>query len=263
MPGRALEANALDFGEPMAEIVSMTSIAQTLHGSGRLAGKTALVTGSSRGVGKLLAGALAFEGARVFIHGRSEGACAETLARVRAAGAEGVVFAAELSDPASVEALADRVLAMGGVDILYNNAAVMHPWRDPIEAQTQQDWQWSFQVNVFALVRLCVRLVPTMRERRWGRVVNVTSGIDKTPQLAAYGASKWAVDKFTDDLAAGLKGTGVIVSRMDPGWLKTDLGGQQAPNEPGTVLPGALVPVLLADDAPGGEFFRAQDYRVS
>lgn len=241
----------------------MNSKTTVIAGSRRLVGKTALVTGSSRGVGRLVAGALALEGARVFIHGRSEQACAGTMARVREAGAEGVVLAAELADPASVEALADRVLALGGVDILYNNAAVMHPWRERIEFYTQEDWQWSFQVNVFALVRLCARLVPAMRERRWGRVVNVTSGIDKTPQLAGYGASKWAVDKFTDDLAAELKGTGVIVSRMDPGWLKTDLGGNRAPNEPGTVLPGALVPVLLPDDAPGGQLFRAQDHRIS
>jgi NAD(P)-dependent dehydrogenase (short-subunit alcohol dehydrogenase family) len=89
----------------------------------------------------------------------------------------------------------------------------------------------------------------------------VTSGIDKTPQLAAYGASKWAIDKFTDDLAAELKDTGVLVSRLDPGWLRTDMGSQRAPNDPGTVLPGALVPVLLPDEAPNGQFFRAQELR--
>lgn len=226
-----------------------------------LAGRTALVTGASRGVGMLVAEALALKGADLILHARSEAACAETVARVKAAGRRATVMAAELADPSQVEALADKALATGPVDILYNNAAVMHPWRDKLELHTQKDWEWSFQVNVFALVRLCVRLVPGMRERRWGRVVNVTSGIDKTPQLAGYGASKWAVDKFTDDLAADLKGTGVIVSRMDPGWLRTDLGGPQAPNDPTSVLPGALVPVLLPDDAAGGQFFRAQELR--
>ncbi len=232
----------------------------------RLSGRTALVTGSSRGVGQLVAEALAREGARVFIHGRTDAACAATLARVIAAGAgmaDPKVVTADLAVPAEVESLADRVLALGGVDILYNNAAIMHPWREHVEDHTLEDWQASFQVNVFALVRLCARLVPGMRRRQWGRVVNVTSGIDKTPQLAGYGASKWAVDKFTDDLAAELKGSGVIVSRMDPGWLRTDLGGPKAPNDPATVLPGALVPVLLKDDAPGGQFFRAQEYRLA
>lgn len=241
----------------------MTSLPSLHPGTRRLAGRTALVTGSSRGVGRLVAVALAREGARVLIHARTADAAAATLAAVQAEGAEGVVLAAEFADPAAVEMLADRVLALGGVDILYNNAAVMHPWREQFADLTLHDWTWSFQVNVVALARLCARLVPPMRERGWGRVVNVTSGIDKTPQLAGYGASKWAVDKLTDDLAAELKGTGVIVSRLDPGWLKTDLGGPHAPNEPESVLPGALVPVLLADGSPGGQFFRAQDFRAS
>ncbi|HOT61640.1 MAG TPA: SDR family oxidoreductase, partial [Treponemataceae bacterium] len=152
-------------------------------------------------------------------------------------------------------------IADGGVDVLYNNAAVMHPWRERIEDLTQEDWAWSFQVNVFAPVRLSALLLPPMRARGWGRIVNLTSGIDKTPQLAAYGSSKWAIDKWTDDLAAALAGTGVIVSRLDPGWLKTDLGGPNADHEPESVLPGALVPALLPDGSPSGQFFRAQDYR--
>ena len=228
---------------------------------GRLSGRTALVTGSSRGIGRLVAAALAREGAKVFIHGRTETACARALGEIRTAGGEARAFAAELAHPEQVESLGDRVIAAGGVDILYNNAAVMSPWREHVGLQALADWQWSFQVNVFALVRLTARLVPAMRERGWGRVVNVTSGIDKTPQLAPYGASKWAVDKFTDDLAAELKGTGVIVSRLDPGWLRTDLGGPNGEHAPETVLPGALVPVLLPDAAAGGQFFRAQEWR--
>ena len=229
----------------------------------RLTGKTALVTGSSRGVGKLVAEALAKEGARVVVHGRTAKACESTLALVRAAGAEGFAVAGELSDPGQVERIATEVLQkFGTVDILYNNAGIMSPWRESLGCQELSDWTTVFQVNVYALARLVARLVPGMVERGWGRVVNVTSGIDKTPQLAPYGASKWAVDKFTDDLAAELAGSGVIVSRMDPGWLRTDLGGPNADHAPETVLPGAMVPVLLPDNAPGGQFFRAQELRV-
>ncbi|HNY22031.1 MAG TPA: SDR family oxidoreductase [Treponemataceae bacterium] len=228
----------------------------------KLEGKTALVTGSSRGVGKLVAEALAKQGcSTVFCHGRTEKSCAETAALVERAGARAVTIAAELSDPAQVEFLARRVLEEGGVDILYNNAAVMHKWRDAIEELTQEDWAWSFQINVFAPVRLTAMLLPPMRARNWGRIVNLTSGIDKTPQLAAYGSSKWAIDKWTDDLASALEGTGIIASTLDPGWLKTDLGGPNADNDPATVLPGALVPALLADGEKGGQFFRAQELR--
>jgi NAD(P)-dependent dehydrogenase (short-subunit alcohol dehydrogenase family) len=229
---------------------------------GRLSGKTALVTGSSRGIGKLIAEALAQQGARVIVHGRSAATCEIAVGLVRKAGSEGHVIAGELSDPAQVERIATEAESrFGGVDILYNNAAIMAPWRDSLGQQEFSDWERVFQVNVFALVRLSARLVPAMVKRKWGRVIHVTSGIEKTPQLAAYGASKWAVDKFTDDMAAELRATGVIVSRMDPGWLRTDLGGPNADHEPETVLPGALVPVLLPDDAPGGQFFRAQELR--
>ncbi len=227
----------------------------------RLSGKTALVTGSSRGVGQLVAEALAREGATVFVHGRSLEACEATLARVRATGATGKAFAAELRDPAQVDRLAAEVAAAGGVDILYNNAAVMSLWTEDITTQDPADWERVFQINVHAPMRLTTLLLAGIKGRGWGRIVNVTSGIDKTWQLAAYGASKWALDKWTDDLGAHLQGSGVIVSRMDPGWLRTDLGGPNADNAPETVLPGAMVPVLLPDGAPQAQFFRAQELR--
>lgn len=227
----------------------------------RLSGKTALVTGSSRGVGKLVAEALAKEGARVFVHGRTLDACASTLRLVAAAGGEGRAFAAELSDPAQVDRLASEVIEAGGVDILCNNAGVMSIWTERIEAQDMSDWSRVFQINVFAPMRLTTLLLPGILARGWGRIVNTTSGIDKEWQLAAYGASKWALDKWTDDLGSRLKETGVIVSRLDPGWLRTDLGGPNADNAPETVLPGALVPVFLPDGAPQAQFFRAQELR--
>lgn len=227
-----------------------------------LVGKSALVTGSTRGIGRLVAVGLAKHGCkRVICHGRSAQGCQKTADEVRSAGAEAIVIPAELDYPLQVEELADKVLKLGGVDILYNNAAVMHPWREHAEDLRQEDWTWSFQVNLFAITRLTSLLLPPMRKNGWGRIVNVTSGIDKTPQLAAYGASKWALDKWTDDLAAGLKHSGIIVSRMDPGWLRTDLGGPNGEHEPESVLPGALVPVVLPDGSKSGQFFRAQELR--
>ena len=227
----------------------------------RLTGKTVLVTGSSRGVGKLVAEALAKLGARVFVHGRTLEACASTLELVKAAGGEGRAFAARLDMPEEVDRLAAEVLEAGGVDVLYNNAGVMSAWTEAVDQQDLADWARVFQINIFAPMRLTTLLLPSIEARGWGRIVNTTSGIDKTWQLAAYGASKWALDKWTDDLGARLQGTGVIVSRMDPGWLRTDLGGPNADNDPGTVLPGALVPVMLPDGAPQAQFFRAQELR--
>jgi NAD(P)-dependent dehydrogenase (short-subunit alcohol dehydrogenase family) len=99
-----------------------------------------------------------------------------------------------------------------------------------------------------------------MIERRFGRVVNVTSGVKDQPQMMAYAASKAALDKYVYDMAPHLQGTGVTMNLLDPGWLRTDLGGLQAPNPVESVLPGALVPVLL-EDGTCGKWFSAQDYR--
>lgn len=153
----------------------------------------------------------------------------------------------------------DDLLTAGGVDILYNNAAVMTPWR---EAHTSpaEDYRLSFDVNVIALVRLCDRLLLPMLERKWGRVVNVTSGIENIRELLPYSMSKAAVDRYVRDVSHSLAGTGVVMSLLDPGWLRTDLGGLNAPNDVESCRPGVLVPVLLPDDEPSGRFFRAQDY---
>ena len=98
-----------------------------------------------------------------------------------------------------------------------------------------------------------------MLARQWGRVINLTSGIQEQPELTAYSISKAAVDKLVRDFVPKLAGSGVQMNLLDPGWLRTDLGGPKAPNDPSTVLPGALVPALL-DNGESGRFFRAQDY---
>ena len=98
-----------------------------------------------------------------------------------------------------------------------------------------------------------------MRSRGWGRIIQVTSGITNQPELMAYAASKAALDKFVRDTAPSLRGSGVLMNLLDPGWLRTDLGGPRASNAVESVLPGALVPALLDDDTQG-KLFHALDY---
>ena len=226
----------------------------------KLTGKRALVTGASRGVGRQIALGLAEHGCALWLHGRRAEGC-EALAReLRGRGLEVHTLGAELSRGDEVDGMIDTLLAAGGVDILYNNAAIMTPWRDP-HPHPIDDYRLSFEVNVIALVRLCDRLLPPMLERRWGRIINVTSGIENTRELMPYSVSKAAVDRYVRYTAPSLAGTGVVMSLLDPGWLRTDLGGPHAPNAVETCRPGVLVPALLDDDAPSGGFFAAQDYR--
>jgi NAD(P)-dependent dehydrogenase (short-subunit alcohol dehydrogenase family) len=116
------------------------------------------------------------------------------------------------------------------------------------------------RVNVYAMAQLCQAFAPGMRDRGYGRIVNLTSGVGDDPPLTVYATSKSGVDRITRCFANELRGTGVLVNALDPGWLKTDMGGPNAPGEVETVLPGAILPALLPDDGPTGYRFQAQTH---
>jgi len=225
-------------------------------------GKWVLLTGASRGVGRQVAGALADRGCKLILHSRKLEHTAALAAEFAGRGITVHTLAAELSDTAQVIAMGKEALRIsGGIDILYNNAAIMTPYHEDIFVAEASEYELSFRVNTIAPITLCNLMLPGMIERKFGRVVNVTSGIKDQPQLMAYAASKAALDKYVYDMAPHLEGTGVSMNLLDPGWLRTDLGGEQAPNSVESVLPGALVPVLL-EDGTSGDWFGAQDYRA-
>ncbi|MBN1313017.1 MAG: SDR family oxidoreductase [Anaerolineae bacterium] len=223
--------------------------------------KWALVTGSSRGIGRQIALGLAQRRCNIVVHGRNESNVAETLQQLQALGARTHVVSGDLGTAEGIEAIIEGVKkGPGHIDILYNNAAIQNDWK-PIWDIAPDEWLEIFQVNVFAMVALCNAFAPEMKRRGYGRIINLTSGIRDIPQLAPYSVSKAAVDKYSRDLAAELQGTNVLVNYIDPGWLKTDMGGPDAEQEVETVLPGVLVPALLDDHGPSGRFYAAQDYK--
>lgn len=226
-----------------------------------LQGKWALVTGSSRGIGKAIATALAARGANLILHGREPENLQETLAGLAGMDIQTHIVSGELATQEGIDAVIAGVKAgPGQVDILYNNAAINNV-PTPIFEFTAAEWLRTFQVNLFAMVQLTAAFGPGMRERGYGRIINVTSGIAGQPNLAPYSASKAAVDKYTQDLAAEFKGTNVLVNHVDPGWIRTDLGGADAWEDVASVIPGMLVPALLGDNGPSGRFYAAQDFK--
>lgn len=230
----------------------------------RLTDKWALVTGASRGVGLRVAKALAEEGCRLIVHSRSLDNTSALVEELTAKGHTVHAVAAELDSIEGVDHVIKTVKSITNdhLDILYNNAAIMTTYQ-PIFEPTADEYLQSFMVNTIAPAKLCDAFVPGMLKRDWGRVVNVTSGIMNEPQLMAYSCSKGALDRYVRDMIPTLADTNVLMNLLDPGWLQTDLGGEQAPNHPDSVLPGALVPVLLDKEAGSGHWFEAQAYTTS
>lgn len=228
-----------------------------------LKGKNALITGSSRGIGQQIALGLAQHGCNIIVHGRKKENNKKTLELLKDYPVKTYSVFGDLSDDNQVSNLIGQVSALEvPIDILYNNAAIMRDYREDIWAHTSEDWLETYKVNVVAMYKLCSAFIPSMIKNKFGRVVNTTSRIMNQPQLAPYGASKWAVDKLSHDIASALKDTPVRINYLDPGWIKTDMGGVNAENPVEAVLPGVLAPVLVDDDGPNGQFFSAMDYKV-
>lgn len=225
-----------------------------------LRGKWALVTGASRGIGRLAAGVLAKQGCNLILHGRSLEHLTAAVEEISALGVEVRCVAAELSEPAQVEKMLAEIDAMGmQVSVVCNNAAVQIAYRTEYLTTPVSDYEISFRINTIAPMMICYHFLPKMIEAGFGRIVNTTSGIDKEPQQAGYSASKAALDKVTRDLGTTVEGSDVIISLTDPGWCRTDLGGPHAPNAPESAVPGVVVGAFV-NDGKSGRVFHAQEF---
>ena len=228
-----------------------------------LKGKNAFITGSSRGIGQQIAMGLANLGCNIIVHGRTKESCNKTIELLKEYDINKYCVFGELSDESQVNLIIKQVQDLNiKIDILYNNAAVMPTYHTDFWKHTWEEWMESFKVNVMAMYSLCAAFIPNMVENGFGRVINLTSGIKDMPELAPYGASKWAVNKLTDDISAKLNDTNVRINTLDPGWLRTDLGGENADHPVEAVLPGALAPALIENNGPNGEFFSAIDHNL-
>ncbi len=223
-------------------------------------GKWALITGASRGIGYLAALFMAEQGCNLVLHSRDEKHCEKVLSEVKKRGVEAYAVSAELSDTASVQAMLDEIDKKGTqIDIVLNNAGLQIAYRTEYLKTPMSDYDISFRINTIAPMMICYHFLPKMIERGFGRIVNTTSGIDREPEQAGYSASKAALDKVTRDLGTKINGTDVIISLTDPGWCRTDLGGQMAPNAPESAVPGVVVGAFI-DDKKSGRLFGAQEF---
>jgi NAD(P)-dependent dehydrogenase (short-subunit alcohol dehydrogenase family) len=188
----------------------------------RLAGKRALVTGSSSGLGEAIVKLLAVEGVAVVVHGRNESRASAVAETIRAGGRKAEIALGDLATDAGADAVASAALANGPVDILVNNAGVL-PFQSWMEA-TAEIWQQTYNNNVVSSVRMIQRLVPQMRERHWGRVIQIGGGLALQPQAAGpqYNATLAARHNLAVSLARELKDTGVTSNVVSPGAILTE-----------------------------------------
>jgi len=193
--------------------------------TGQLAGKTALITGAGRGIGRALASGLAAEGVRLVLLARSGDQLAQTAKELIAAGApEPLAITADVGDGRQLRTAVAAAQARGRVDILINNAATVEPL-GPTAGLGIADIRAAFEVNTVAVIALSAALLPAMTAAGWGRIVNISSGVAVRPAGmiggTTYVATKAAVEAHTVNLAAELAGTGVTVNAYRPGRVDT------------------------------------------
>ncbi|MDT9688238.1 SDR family oxidoreductase [Streptomyces sp. P9(2023)] len=189
-----------------------------------LTGKTALVTGGSRGIGRGIAERLGRDGARVAVHyGTNEAAAKETVAAIEAAGGEAFSLGQELGAPGDAEGLWKRFDERAdGLDILVNNAGIAAS--RPFATIDEEEYDRVFAVNTKAPFFLAQQGAERLRDG--GRIINVSTGLSHAammPELIAYAMSKGALDTFTRYLSKVLGGRGITVNAVAPGIVDTDI----------------------------------------
>jgi len=193
---------------------------------GSLEGQVALVTGAGTGIGRAVAELFAREGARVGLNGRRREPLEETAAAIGSAGGEAVVLPADLTDAAAVDQLVKALLdAWGGVDILVNNAGLNVPERD-LNDLSVADWRAVIDADLTAPFLLCRAVLPAMRERRRGTVINISSMAAKRASILsgpAYSAAKAGLNSFTDSINLADRANGIRACAICPGEVATPI----------------------------------------
>jgi NAD(P)-dependent dehydrogenase (short-subunit alcohol dehydrogenase family) len=226
-----------------------------------MTGKVAIVTGGNRGIGFGICRQLAQQGIRVVLTSRDAAKGGTAVNQLRDAGLPVTFHKLDVTSARSIAALAAFVTAeFGRADILINNAGIMiDPHGSRLLDSKLETYRDTLETNVFGPLALTQALLPLMQQKNYGRIVNISSSLGQLSDMGtgtpAYRISKTALNALTRIVAAETRASNILVNSMSPGWVKTDMGG---PNAPRTVEQGAATAVWLAmlpDGGPTGGFF--------
>jgi NAD(P)-dependent dehydrogenase (short-subunit alcohol dehydrogenase family) len=239
-----------------------------INPNGTMKGKVALVTGASRGIGEAIAARFAMEGAKVVVSARTAaegesklpGTLADTVARLKAAGAEVLSIKADLAQASERERLVrEAEAAFGPVDVLVNNAAIT--FFMPVETFTEKRFKLMMEVQVYAPFHLSQLVLPSMKGKGQGWIVNISSGAGIHPKMpyppgvrggTVYGLCKAALERFTTGLASEVQSDGIAVNVVSPGLVAT----------PGVAVHG-LITEATKDRVQPIEYIAEAVYRLS
>ncbi|MGT2476587.1 SDR family NAD(P)-dependent oxidoreductase [Paraburkholderia terrae] len=188
----------------------------------QLYGRTALITGSSKGIGEAIAKKLAEEKAVTIIHGRDEGLAEKVANDIIIRGGQAYVVVADLVHDEEVQRMVDEAERLAGsIDILINNAGGSGGSKENWANTQPSSWEAAYDRNVLAAIRVTSRLLPKMQQAKWGRVVNISSlaAIMPPPSAPDYSACKAAMNAMTASMAKAVAADGVTVNAVSPGTI--------------------------------------------
>ena len=198
-----------------------------------LAGQTAIVTGAAQGIGEGIATRLARAGARVAVADRNTAAAEAAAGRLASIGAQAFSVSVDVASPSSIEAMVEQVLAKTGrIDILVNNAGIAGK-AAPVWDQSDEDWQSVIDINLTGVFQCCRAVIGHMRDRDYGRIVNIASvaGKDGNPNMSAYSASKAGVIALTKSLGKEVAENNICVNAVTPAVIRTPILEQLTPEQ--------------------------------
>lgn len=220
-----------------------------------------MVTGANRGIGLETSRQLLAHGLHVALTGRQQRSLEQAAEQLSPATSRVIAVRLDVTDTRTIQAARHAIeKQLGPVDVVVNNAAILQFESADVLDTPLDAFRDTFETNCFGAIEVCREFVPAMAERGYGRIVNVSSGAGQLSRMStyapAYSMSKAALNAFTRLLAHTYRDAGVLANAVDPGWVRTDMGGRSAPR---SVQQGADTTVWLAtlpDNGPTGGFFR-------